>query len=96
MEELESQFSGFLGACQGVFGLFGLILISNPPRVGHAFPRQQHMRRGGGGGYLFLPRFSSMYDSIHEWMMGRMDGWMGHVMKKLHEKRPQRPLLYVI
>jgi hypothetical protein len=26
----------------------------------------------------------------------RMDGWMGHVMKKLHEKRPRRPLLYVI
>jgi len=54
MEELESQFSGFLGACQGVFGLFGLILISNPPRVGHAFPRQQHMRRGGGGGVFFF------------------------------------------
>jgi len=48
MEELELQFSGFLGACQGVFGLFGLILISNPPRAGHAFPRQQHMRKGGG------------------------------------------------
>jgi hypothetical protein len=27
---------------------------------------------------------------------GRMDGWMGHVMKKLHEKRPRCPLLYVM
>jgi hypothetical protein len=51
------------------------------------------MRRGGG--YLFLPGFSSLYDAIHGWMMGRMtgrmDGW-----KKLHKKQPQRPLLYVI
>jgi len=39
MEELELQFSGFLGACQGVFGPFGLILISDPLRAGHAFPR---------------------------------------------------------
>jgi hypothetical protein len=41
------------------------------------------------GGYLFLPGFSSLYDAIHEWMTGRMDG-------KLHEKGPRRPLLYVI
>jgi hypothetical protein len=53
MEELELQFSGFLGACQGVFGPFGLILISNPPRAGHAFPRHQHMHMRGGGG-LFI------------------------------------------
>jgi hypothetical protein len=33
----------------------------------------------GGGRYLFLPGFSSLYDAIHEWMMGRMDG-------KLHKK----------
>ncbi len=39
MEELELQFSGSLGACQGVFGPFGLILISDPLRAGHAFPR---------------------------------------------------------
>jgi len=43
----------------------------------------------GEGGYLFLPRFSSLYDGIHGWMTGQMDGWMdgwmGHV-KKLHEK----------
>jgi hypothetical protein len=40
-------------------------------------------------------RFSSLYDAIHGWMMGRMDGrvtWW----KKLHEKRPRRPLLYVM
>jgi hypothetical protein len=29
-------------------------------------------------------------------MMAWMDGWMGHMMKKLHEKLPRRPLLYVI
>ncbi len=40
MEELELQFSSFLGARQGVFGPFGLILILDPLRAGHAFPRQ--------------------------------------------------------
>jgi hypothetical protein len=30
----------------------------------------------GGGVYLFMPGFSSLYDAIHGWMMGRMDGWM--------------------
>jgi hypothetical protein len=44
-----------------------------------------------GWGYLFLSGFSSLYDAIHGWMTGRMDGW-----KKLHEKRPQRLSLYVI
>jgi hypothetical protein len=43
-----------------------------------------------GGGYLFLPWFSSLYDAIHGWMMGRMDGWMAKA------SRPRRPLLYVI
>jgi hypothetical protein len=47
IDELELQFSGFLGAHQGVFDLFGLILISDPPRVGHAFPKQRHMCREG-------------------------------------------------
>jgi hypothetical protein len=32
------------------------------------------------GGYLLLPGFSSLYDAIHGWMMGRMDGW-----KKFHD-----------
>jgi hypothetical protein len=46
--------------------------VHPPPK--HAFPRQQHMRRGGG--YLFLPGFLfSMYDAIHGWMTGWMDGW---------------------
>jgi hypothetical protein len=57
-----------------------------PPRVGHAFPRHQHMRKGRQG-YLFLSGFPSLYDAIY--------GWMGHV-KKLHEKRPQHLLLYVM
>jgi len=39
METLELQFSGFLGARQGVFGPFGLILISDPLGTGHAFPK---------------------------------------------------------
>jgi hypothetical protein len=70
-----------------------LILISKswgcpPPGAGHAFPRQRHMRRRGGGN-LFLAGFSSLYDAIHGWMTRRMDG-------KFHEKRPRRPLLYVI
>jgi hypothetical protein len=39
MEELELEFSSFLGALQGVFGPFGMILISNPLGAKHAFPR---------------------------------------------------------
>ncbi len=72
-----------------VFGPFGLILISDPPGAGHAFPRQRHMRRGG---YLFLSGFSSLYDAIHGWMTIWMDEWTGHVMKKVSRS----PLLYVI
>jgi hypothetical protein len=60
------------------------------PGARHAFPRQRHIRRERGG-YLFLSGFSSLYDAIHGWMTRRMDGW-----KKLHEKRPRRPLLYVM
>jgi len=36
MEELELRFSGFLGACQGVFGPD---IDIKPPGAGHAFPR---------------------------------------------------------
>jgi hypothetical protein len=50
---------------------------------------------GWGGGYLFLPGFSSMNDAIHGWMTGRIDGWVSW-WKKLHVKRPRRPLLYVM
>ncbi len=57
-----------------------------PPRAGHAFPRQWHMRREGG---LFI----SARVWCHPWMDDGMDGWMDG---KLHEKRPWRPLLYVI
>jgi hypothetical protein len=53
----------FLGARQGVFGPFGLILILDPPGAGHAFPRQRIVQRGG---YLFLRGFSLLYDAIHE------------------------------
>jgi hypothetical protein len=44
-----------------------------------------------------MPGFSSLYDAIHGWKTGRMDGWTGHVMKKASLKnRAQHPLLYVI
>jgi hypothetical protein len=38
------------------------------------------MRRGVG--YLILPGFSSLYDAIHGWMTGRMDGWMEKASEK--------------
>jgi hypothetical protein len=72
--------------------------------AGHAFPRHWHMRREGGG-YLFLPGFSSLYDAIHGWMMGRMDGrvtwwhpWMDDGTDGWMAKASwsRRPLLYVI
>ncbi len=48
----------------------------------------------GGGLFIFAMVL------IHVWMDdktdGWMDGWTGHVMKKLHEKWPQHHLLYVI
>jgi hypothetical protein len=80
IEELELQFSSFLGAHQGVFGPFGLILISYPPRARDAFPKHRHMRRGGGGGVFYF------FHGFITCMMPSMDGWMGHMMKKLHEK----------
>ncbi len=45
-----------------------------PPRVRHAFLKQRHMCKKKG--YLFLPRFFSMYDAIHGWMTRWMDGWV--------------------
>jgi hypothetical protein len=67
-------------------------IVGMPPQARHAFRRQRHMQRGGGGrgGYLYPPRFSSLCHTIHGWMTGRMDGW------KDSEKRPRHPLLYVI
>jgi hypothetical protein len=59
-------------------------ILGVPPQgAGHAFPRQRHM----GGGYLFLPGFSSLYDAIHGWMTGWMDG-------KLHKN--DHDVLYYI
>jgi hypothetical protein len=71
-----------------------LILISKSwgcphPRARHAFPRQRHMHRRGG--YLFCQGFlPCMMPSMDGW---QVDGWMD---RKLHEKRPRRPLLYVM
>jgi hypothetical protein len=41
-----------------------------------------HAQRGG---YLFLPGFSSLYDAIHGWMTGQMDGWMESFTKNDHD-----------
>jgi hypothetical protein len=35
-----------------------------------------------GEDYLFLSGFSSLYEAIHGWMMGRMDRWMEKVSQK--------------
>jgi hypothetical protein len=74
-----------------------LILISKfwgcPPQVGRAFPRQGHMRKGEGGLFVSVRVFFPVW--CHSWMDDRTDGWTG-LMKKLHEKRPRRPLLYVM
>jgi hypothetical protein len=48
-------------------------ILGMPPR-GRACLSQTHAHWGGGGN-LFLPGFSSLYDAIHGWMTGRMDGW---------------------
>jgi hypothetical protein len=70
-----------------------LILISKswgcpPLGLGMLFLDNDTCTRGGG--YLFMLRFSSLYDAIHGWMMGRTDGWTdgwtGHVMKKVSWK----------
>jgi hypothetical protein len=61
-----------------VLGLL-LILISKSwgcPPLGLGMPfLDSDTCAKGGGGYLFLPGFSSLYDAIHGWMTGRMDGW---------------------
>jgi hypothetical protein len=64
------------------------ILGVPPPGPGMPFLDSNTCAEGRGV-YLFLPGFSSLYDAIHGWMTGRMDG-------KLHEKQPRRPLLYVM
>jgi hypothetical protein len=65
------------------------ILGVPPPGVGHAFPRQQHMRKGGEGGVLFISTRVFFPVRYHPWMDDGtnewMDGWTSHV-KKLHEK----------
>ncbi len=58
-----------------------LILISKswgwpPLGPGMPFLDRDTCAGGGGGCYLFLPRFSSLYDAIHGWMTGQTDGWM--------------------
>jgi hypothetical protein len=59
------------------------ILRVPPPGAGHAFPRQQHMRRWEG--YLLLPGFSSLYDAIHGCTTRQMNGWMKSFTKNDHD-----------
>jgi hypothetical protein len=71
------------------------ILISKswgcpPLGLGMPFLDSNTCTKGGGGFIYFCQGFFSLYDGIHGWMTGQMDGW-----KKLHEKQPRRPLLYV-
>jgi hypothetical protein len=49
--------------------------------AGHAFPRQRHMRRKGGGGLFISARvFFSVW--CHPWMGDGTDGW-----EKLHDHK---------
>jgi hypothetical protein len=45
------------------------------PPLGPSMPFLDSDTCAEGGGYLFLPGFSSLYDAIHGWMTGWMDGW---------------------
>jgi hypothetical protein len=64
----------------------GVLFISArcpPLGLGMPFLDSDTGAEGGGGVYLFLPGFSSLYDAIHGWMTRRID-------EKLHEKRPRQ------
>jgi len=71
------------------------ILGVAPPGAGHAFPNSDTCVEGK----VIYFRHVFFHVWCHPWMDDEMDGqtdaWMGHV-KKLHEKWPQHPLLYVI
>ncbi len=43
------------------------------PRAGHAFPKQQHMRRGGR---LFISTKVFFHVWCHPWMDDGTDGWV--------------------
>ncbi len=60
MEELELQFSSFLGACKNVFGPFGLILISNPPGLGMPFLDNDTCAESGGMFFISARAFFSI------------------------------------
>ncbi len=68
--------------CQGVFGPFGLILISDPLGSGMPFLDSDTCARGGGVIYFCQGFFPCMMPSMNGWQDGRMDGWTGHMMKK--------------
>jgi hypothetical protein len=45
-------------------------------RLGPGMPFLDSDTCAEGGGYLFLPGLSFLYDAIHGWMTGWMDGWV--------------------
>jgi hypothetical protein len=45
-------------------------------------------------GYLFLPWMFSLYDAIHEWMMGRTNGWMDGSRDEKNFTKNDHDLLY--
>jgi hypothetical protein len=44
------------------------------PPLGLGMPLLDSSTCAERGGYLFLPGFSSLFDAIHGWITGRMDG----------------------
>ncbi len=74
-----------------------LILISKswrcPPPPGLGMPFLDSNTCVKGGCYLFLPGFSCCMEAIHGRMIGRMDGWTGHVK---NFTKNDHDILYVI
>jgi hypothetical protein len=69
---LESIYIFFVKIYIGFVADIDIKILEVPPGAGHAFPR--HMRRGRV--IYFCQGFFLMYDAIHGWMMGQMDGWV--------------------
>jgi hypothetical protein len=52
-----------------------------PQGMGMPFPDSNTCVERGGD-YLYLSGFSSLYDTIHGWMMGQTDGWVMCVVER--------------
>ncbi len=69
------------------------ILEVPPPPPGLGMPFLDSNTCVKGGCYLFLPGFSCCMEAIHGRMIGRMDGWTGHVK---NFTKNDHDILYVI